>query len=83
MDSGNSPIVFAERKAAKTGFQMGTECCVLIATREETTQRRLNSSLMRQIEHIGKEWSGNYIGESKRGLKSIVLKICPRKNSVH
>jgi hypothetical protein len=36
---------------------------------------------MRQREHIGKEWSGNFIGELRRGLESTVPKRCPRKNS--
>jgi len=91
--SESSPIVFAPGKAATTGCQRATECsattgcqratecCVLIATREETIQGRLKSPLMSQREHIGKEWSGNFIGQLRKGFESIVPKRCPRKNS--
>jgi hypothetical protein len=65
MDSENSPTVFAPGKAATTKCQRETECSALLATREETTWRNLKPPLTRPKEHIGKDWSVNFMGESR------------------
>jgi hypothetical protein len=75
MDSKNSPTVFAPGKTATTGCQRETECSALLATREETIYRSLKPPLTRQKEHIGKDWSVNFMGESRGMLESTVPKI--------
>jgi len=73
MDSENSPTVFAPGKAATTGCRRKTECSALLATRD--TERSLKPHLTRPKEHIGKDWSVNFMGESRGMFKSTVPKI--------
>jgi len=74
MDLKNTPIVFALGKVATTGCQRETECSALLVTRKETTQWSLKLPLTRQKEHIGKDWSVNFMGESRGMFESTVPK---------
>jgi hypothetical protein len=80
MDLGKSPIVFAPEKAATTGFQRKTGCSALLAMSKETAWRCPKLPLTRQKQHIGKDWSVNFVDESRGRFESTGPKICPRKN---
>jgi hypothetical protein len=62
-------------KTVTTGCPRGIECFARVATRKETIYRSQKYPLMRQNEHIGKQWSEKFIGELRKGFESTTLKI--------